>query len=59
MKAKCRQNPANALWYCTRMGVTGEGATPMEAFADMMALYGEFIREQHKRSFRIQTSPRA
>lgn len=48
MKAKCRQNPANGLWYASRLGITGEGMTPMAAFKDMLDLYAKWIREQNK-----------
>lgn len=53
IKAKCRQNPANGLWYCTRMGVTGKGSTPEAAFLDMKKLYADFIRECQRKQAEI------
>lgn len=31
-------------WWCYRMGCTGCGATPKEAWDDMWALYREAVR---------------
>lgn len=45
-KPHCRQNPASGLWYCHRMGCTGEGETPMAALKDMWELYWQAVRPQ-------------
>ena len=41
----------NGKWWCFRMGVTGCGATPAEAWSDMWALYGEAIRSMVPRPY--------
>ena len=48
MKARCRQNPETGLWYCTRMGCTGEGATIEEAYKDMWQLYRDAVKINYK-----------
>lgn len=42
---KARIYYGRGQWWCHRMGVTGSGATPAEAWFDMWGLYGEFLRE--------------
>lgn len=42
---KARIYYGRGQWWCRRLGVTGSGATPAEAWFDMWALYGQFIRE--------------
>lgn len=33
----------DGYWWCIRMGVTGRGGTPSEAWADMCLLYWEAV----------------
>lgn len=52
---KARIYFGKGLWWCTRLGVTGCGSTPGEAWADMWSLYGGFIMRSRPI---VQASPR-
>lgn len=34
----------NGSWWCRRMGITGQGKSPREAWEDYLTLYSEMVR---------------
>jgi len=34
------------FWWCYRMGVTGQGKTPKEAYDDMLSLYRQAVQRK-------------
>lgn len=45
-------------WWCRRLGVTGCGNMPKEAWDDMWQLYKEMLQRVHIDSYFQNTNPR-
>lgn len=63
MKARCRLNPEDGLWYCARMGITGCGKTVSDAIEDIKVLHAEMLdnirKDRIEYSFKFPKGPRA